>query len=191
MFRGPREGWFGANAAKPTVYSSLDGGASWQPHVLPSNLASNPCTGGKPLPPGVQAQLMTYVNLLPGHGVIVIASDYCGHGEGYESLDGGATWQPLATPPGAENWWNFAYQDSSHWWTMQSGTLWKTSDSGQTWTVVSNQKSDWDYIPHVIDAKHAWAELFSNGPGPPGGAGLAVTSDGGLHWTQVGTPRPA
>jgi photosystem II stability/assembly factor-like uncharacterized protein len=189
-FRSPREGWFGASAAQPTVYSSVDGGASWQPHMLPNSLDPNLCTGGKPLPPGAQAQLMTYAEPLPGHGVVVLTNDYCGHVEGHTSLDGGQTWKWLATPPGAIGLWNLAYQDSSHWWTMQSGTLWKTSDAGQSWKVVSKLNNDWDGVLHVIDAKHAWAELFTNIPGPPNG-GLAVTSDGGLHWTQVSAPTPA
>ena len=176
-FRNPREGWFGANAAEPVVYSSADGGVSWQPHTLPSNLDSNLCPAG--------AGVSTWVTLLPGHGVGAIV-EYCAQVEGYTSVDGGATWQPLASPPG----WNFAYQDSSHWWTMQSGTLWKTSDSGRSWTMVSKQSSDWDYVLHVIDAKYAWAELFSNAPGLQGGRGLAVTSDGGLHWSQVSAPKP-
>ena len=191
IFRSPREGWFGGNAAQPTVYSSVDGGASWQSHALPNSLDPNLCPQGKPLPPGAQAQLMTYAELLPGHGVVVITNDYCGHVEGHTSLDGGATWQPIGNPPGAISWWNFGYQDSTHWWTMQSGTLWKTSNAGQSWTVVSKQNNDWNYVLHVIDARHVWAELYSNAPGPPGGAGLAVTSDGGLHWTQVSAPKPA
>jgi photosystem II stability/assembly factor-like uncharacterized protein len=177
FFRNPREGWFGASTAEPVVYSSADGGVSWQPHTLPSNVDPNLC----PTAAGVS----TYVTLLPGHGVVAIL-EYCAHVEGYTSVDGGATWQPLASPPG----WNFAYQDSSHWWTMQSGTLWKTSDSGRSWTLVSKQSSDWDYVLHVIDAKYAWAELFTNAPGLQGGAGLAVTSDGGLHWSQVSAPQP-
>jgi len=45
----------------------------------------------------------------------------------------------------------------------------------------------------VIDAKHAWAELFAS-VSPPRQAlptfGLAMTSDGGLHWIQVNTPQP-
>jgi photosystem II stability/assembly factor-like uncharacterized protein len=189
-FRNPREGWVGASAAQPIVYSSADGGASWQPHALPNDLASDLCTGGKPLPPGEQGQVFTNVVLLPGHGVLAILSDYCGHVQAYTSLDAGVAWRPLASPPGTTSWWNFAYQDSSHWWAMGAGDLWKSSDAGDSWKLVSQQLDGWGYVPHVIDANHAWAELFNSDPGGPSAAGLALTSDGGLHWSQVSTPKP-
>jgi photosystem II stability/assembly factor-like uncharacterized protein len=183
-FRSAREGWLGANAAEPIVYSSVDGGASWQPHALPNVVASDLCTAG---PPGKQGQLSTSVSLLPGHGVVTISSDFCGHDQAYMSLDGGVAWRPLATPPGTTSRWTYAYQDSSHWWAMGGGDLWKSSDAGSSWKLVSQQLDGWGYIPHVIDANHAWAEL----EGPPGyEAGLALTSDGGLHWSQVSTPKP-
>jgi photosystem II stability/assembly factor-like uncharacterized protein len=75
---------------------------------------------------------------------------------------------------------------------MHLGDLWKSSDAGQSWKMVSQQPDGWVYRPQVIDAKHGWAELLAN-PGirdPDQGNGLAMTSDGGLHWTQVAAPRP-
>lgn len=183
-FRNPREGWFVTNGAEPIVYSTVDGGVSWQPHPLPSNLDPNLCAG--PLPLGAQGPLETYLSLLPGQGVVALLSDYCGHGQGYSSFDGGVTWRPLASPPGTTSLWNFAYQDSSHWWAMRTGDLWKTSDAGGSWKLVSQQLDGWQYSLHVIDANHAWAELFNSGPT----GGLAVTSDGGLHWSQVSAPQP-
>ena len=75
---------------------------------------------------------------------------------------------------------------------MHVGDLWKSSDAGQSWKMVSQQPEGWVYQPEVIDAKHAWAELLAY-PGvrdPGQGTGLAVTSDGGLHWMQVDAPRP-
>jgi photosystem II stability/assembly factor-like uncharacterized protein len=178
-FRNPREGWVGASAAEPTIYSSGDGGASWQPHVLPNNLVSNLC--------GEQVQFITGVSLLPGRGVVAILMDPCGPGQGY-TFDGGMTWRRLAPPPGTTSWESFAYQDSSHWWAMGAGDLWKSADAGSSWKLVSQQTDGWGYSPHVIDANHAWAELFNSAAG--NFSGLALTSDGGLHWSQVGTPQP-
>jgi photosystem II stability/assembly factor-like uncharacterized protein len=182
--RNPSEGWFGALAAEPTVYSSSDGGASWQPRVLPS-----PCMIGEPLAPGPQPLFTTEVSLLPGQGVVAFVSSGCGNGAAYTSFDGGVSWRPIAPAPGSTTYSNFVYQDSSHWWAMRFGVLWKSADAGHSWNLVSHQVDGWDYVPHVVDADHAWAEVF--GP-PPGhsGAGLAVTSDGGLHWQQVNAPKP-
>lgn len=182
-YRNPSEGWAGALAAEPTVYSSADGGASWQPRVLPS-----PCTVGTQLGPGPQPLFTTEVSLLPGQGVVAFTSG-CGNGEAYTSFDGGISWRPIASAPGSTTYSDFVYQDSSHWWAMRFGALWKSTDAGESWKMVSQQKDGWDYVPHVIDANHAWAEV--SGP-PPGrsGVGLAVTADGGLHWQQVSAPKP-
>jgi photosystem II stability/assembly factor-like uncharacterized protein len=183
-FRNPSEGWSGGLAAEPTVYSSADGGASWQPRILPS-----PCGVGKPFATGPQPLFTTEVSLLPGSGVVAFSNAGCGGGAAYTSFDGGTSWRPIASAPGSSTYSDFVYQDSSHWWVMRFGALWKSSDAGHSWKLVSRQTSGWDYVPHVIDANHAWAEVF--GP-PPGrsGVGLAVTSDGGRHWTQVSAPKP-
>jgi photosystem II stability/assembly factor-like uncharacterized protein len=70
---------------------------------------------------------------------------------------------------------------------MRFGTLWKSSDAGQSWKHVGQQIDEWDYRPHVVDAKHAWATLIGS---RASGTGLAMTSDAGLHWTYVKVPTP-
>ena len=68
--------------------------------------------------------------------------------------------------------------------------MWESSDAGQSWQSVYQQLDNLVYLPQFIDVKHGWAELFVGGtPGPA--SGLAMTSDGGLHWTQVDAPRPS
>jgi photosystem II stability/assembly factor-like uncharacterized protein len=189
QFRRSGEGWRGAAAStEPTVYSTTDGGASWHPHVLPRLAPASPDS-----PSGPDFVFSTSVSLLPGVGVIAI-TDYARKGGphtsfAYTSFDGGTTWRSVAPPPGSTAW-DLVFQDSSQLWAMPLGILWKSSDAGQSWKKVSQQPDDWAYQPHIIDAKHAWAELFST-HGPAGGTGLAITSDGGLHWKQVDTPRPS
>jgi hypothetical protein len=73
---------------------------------------------------------------------------------------------------------------------MRFGTLWKSSDAGQSWKHVGQQLDDFDYRPHVIDAKHAWAELRSSTGTRFPVTGLAMSSDAGLHWTYVNVPKP-
>jgi photosystem II stability/assembly factor-like uncharacterized protein len=192
QFRRPSDGWLGAAADAPTVYTTIDGGVSWQPHVLPSLPKPAPDSGGKPLPLGGGGfGFFTSVSLLPGTGVIAFVDDYA-QSAAYTSFDGGSTWRLIAPPPGETAYSQFVYQDAFHWWAMRFGALWKSTDAGQTWKQVGQQLDAWDYRPHIIDARHAWAELFASVTAPRQilpTAGLAMTSDGGLHWTQVNTPQ--
>ena len=71
-----------------------------------------------------------------------------------------------------------------HWWSIKGTALFKSSDAGQSWVMVTNALPDLQYIPHVLDSKHAWALTIV-----VGGYGLALTSDGGLHWTQANVPK--
>jgi photosystem II stability/assembly factor-like uncharacterized protein len=190
QFRRPADGWLGAGADLPTVYSTIDGGASWQPHALPSAPPPSIQTGGKPIPPDANYSFITTVSLLPQAGVIAMFDYYYGQGVAYSSFDGGSTWRALAPLPGETTYSDLVFQDSFHWWAMRFGTLWKTSDAGQSWKHVSQQTDDWDYRPQVIDATHAWALLIGSAGNQVPGAGLAMTSDGGLHWKQVDAPQP-
>jgi photosystem II stability/assembly factor-like uncharacterized protein len=186
QFRDSRSGWMGTDTGdRPAVYSTSDGGFTWQAHVLPSS-PPQPSQGGKPLQTG------TSIMLVPGGGVVAMASDESGYAVGYTSFDGGATWRGLAPAPGETRYSDFVFVDARNWWAMRYGTLFKTSDSGQTWKQVAQMMDEWDYLPGVVDSRHAWAQLrVVPGPGnPPQGTGLAMTADGGLHWTFVNVPQP-
>lgn len=188
QFRDARNGWMGADTGGwGAVYSTSDGGVTWQAHVLPS-IALQPGQGGRF--PGTE----TSITLVPGGGVMVIASGPAAYPVAFISFDGGAGWRRLAAPPGETSYAGFVFVDSRNWWAMRFGTLFKTADSGQTWKQVALILDDWDYMPTIIDAKHAWAELQPNreiGRPTPEGTGLATTSDGGLHWTYVNPPQPS
>jgi len=190
QFRRPADGWLAAGADLPTVYSTIDGGASWQPHTLPNLPPPIVQPGGKPFPGFQGYAFITSVSLLPQTGVLATFDYYNGQGVAYTSFDGGSTWRALAALPAETTYSDLVFQDSFHWWAMRFGTLWKTSDAGQTWTHVSQQTDDWDYRPQVVDAKHAWALLVGSPGNQVAGAGLAMTSDGGLHWKQVDAPQP-
>ena len=186
-FRGPNKGWIGGGTAnQATVYSTIDGGTTWQPHPLPVTSAK----GG--FSDGVPPLLETNVYLLPGSGVLAIAVDQNASPVGLTSFDGGSTWRRLPPPPGETSYGDFIFQDTFHWWAMRYGTLFKSSDAGQTWKEVSQQLDEWDYVPQLVDAKHAWAQMTVVFPGanPPQGTGLATTADGGIHWTPVNVPKP-
>jgi photosystem II stability/assembly factor-like uncharacterized protein len=71
------------------------------------------------------------------------------------------------------------------WWAIKGTALFKSADAGQTWKMVTNALADLQYIPHVLDSKHAWALTIA-----VGGYGLALTDDGGLHWSRATVPPP-
>jgi hypothetical protein len=181
QFRRPGEGWLAAaGASKPTVYSTVDGGASWEPHALPR-------------PSGADVAIESFVGLLPGVGVIAYTDyslDYGGLATksfAYTSFDDGTTWRSVV-PPADAPVWNVTFQDSSHWWVTYLGTVWKSSDAGQSWERIYQQLDNWVFQPQFIDVKHGWAMLVTlTSVGAPNG--LVMTSDGGLHWTQVDAPQ--
>jgi photosystem II stability/assembly factor-like uncharacterized protein len=133
----------------------------------------------------------TFLTLLPGEGVIASTFCSCPANTFFESatFDGGATWRFLPVAPfrGASARQSVvAYQDDIHWWYVAAGTLYRSADSGQTWTKASTQLPDWEFMPRAMDTKHAWAQVHGFG-----GYGLATTSDAGLHWTRVTVPLSA
>jgi photosystem II stability/assembly factor-like uncharacterized protein len=178
QFRRPGEGWLAdAGESGPAVYSTVDGGASWQRHALPT-----------PTEPNLAVD--TFVGLVPGVGVIVYI-DYgiATKSLAYTSFDVGNTWRSVTPPPNTPAQ-NVTFQDSTHWWATGSGTVWKSSDAGQSWTSVYQKFDKWVEGPQFIDAKHGWAQLYVPGKSARPPSGLAMTSDGGLRWTQVDAPGP-
>jgi photosystem II stability/assembly factor-like uncharacterized protein len=179
----------------PAVFSSSDGGRTWQSHVMPVPPPIGPKATSIRMAGNAQTvgSYSTAVHLLPGAGVVASVFSPAGDEYVFVLVDGGSTWTRVGPPPGNLTYADFRYQDTVHWWGMRFGTLYKSSDAGQAWTRIGQQLDDWDYIPQIIDAKHAWATLIppsGRGNGPPQGIGFAMTADGGLHWTQFAVPQP-
>jgi photosystem II stability/assembly factor-like uncharacterized protein len=187
-FRGPSEGWMGGFAQQSAVYSTIDGGVTWQSHPLPVTVVGKGgfADGNAPL-------VETTVALLPDAGVLAVVLDQNAAAVGLTSFDGGSTWRRLTQPPGETLYSDFIFQDTFHWWAMRNGTLFKSSDAGQSWKEVAQQLYEWDYVPQVIDAKHAWGVMTVAVPAAnlTRGTGLATTADGGVHWTPVNVPQPS
>jgi photosystem II stability/assembly factor-like uncharacterized protein len=179
VLRGPTEAWTGSAAAgTPHVYLSTDAGKTWQRIDLPAPFGRSPEVS---VPAGVE--------LLPDSGVRVFlpptdqpVAVKLGLSLTLVSLDQGATWRYVPPPPGT-----VAYQDALNWWAMSETSLFKSSDSGQTWTAITHALSDMQYVPHVIDSKHAWAVTTT----VAGASGLVLTDDGGLHWRRANVPALA
>ena len=176
-FRNTSEGWVGAGGTgdRLHVYSTPDFGLSWRRIDLPMTTEVAPET-----PVG------TFVQLLPGHGVVV--SSFQGNPSTtytYTSFDGGTSWALVATPTSDGDLGALSFEDATHWWMVRALDLFKTADAGHSWAHV-----DGNYLPsglgrlQVLDAMHAWGITGDQGYGD----GLAVTSDGGFNWTRVKPP---
>jgi photosystem II stability/assembly factor-like uncharacterized protein len=194
-FRSPTEAWIGSvDPLVPHVYTSGDGGQTWRRHDLPRAAGSN-----------VDDRYFdTTVQLLPGSGALASVeafrcavavpvggpspapTQFCGTTTSetflFASIDGGATWRQLPSPPG-----QVAYQDVVHWWAMSANAVFKSGDAGRTWRQAATIQPGLQFsVAGILDSKHAWASLFVMG-----GYGLALTNDGGLHWTLAKVPVPA
>ena len=107
------------------------------------------------------------------------------------AFDRGHSWLQVELPPGPFQYGGLSFVDDQHWWVSNANILSKTSDAGQTWqqvrTVDPDVSGDWTFQPaQVIDARHAWLIMST-----PLARGLAMSSDGGMHWTPVTVPQPA
>jgi photosystem II stability/assembly factor-like uncharacterized protein len=185
-FRGPSEGWIRGQAdPKPHVYSSSDGGRSWNRHNLP-------------IPKdGLAPRAIASVHLLPGSGVLAYLDEGSGPDFPVTSFDGGASWRSVTTPPTYGRGFiggSISFQDAYHWWNTDGSELFKSSDAGQTWSVSSLGILGF-FSYQFIDSQHVWGLYLGTATPPlppePAGQGLAVTADGGLHWTQASVPDPA
>jgi photosystem II stability/assembly factor-like uncharacterized protein len=196
MFRNA-EAWLSTTGPVPAVlhvYTSFDGGMTWSSVAVPRAAESNPSSTG---PTFSNAE----VRLLPGAGVAVLVSVGPGCGKpapcaapdqaAFVSFDRGGTWSAVPTPPAAFNYRDIAYQDSAHWWALGSGSLFKSTDGGQTWQFISSAPQPPQGRSselHVFDAKHAWAqisiyvqdkrEVFLT-------SAVIATTDGGLTWMNI------
>jgi photosystem II stability/assembly factor-like uncharacterized protein len=175
--RRPTEAWMGSfGLGPPHVYVSSDASQSWQRHDLPAPGPSWDRT----------ADYQVSSDLIPVAGVVVsafLASTQSGAPPGpfyFTSADDGITWRRVQLPTD-----RVAYQDSVHWWAIGGRVLLKSSDAGQTWIQVADNLPDGLSVPYILDSQHAWALLVV-----VGGFGLALTNDGGLHWTRANVPHP-
>jgi photosystem II stability/assembly factor-like uncharacterized protein len=173
-FRRPTEAWMGSlGPGPPHVYTSADAGRSWQRHDLSP-------------PPGQSWGASghgTSVRLLPLIGAVATTARGTSGSVSeppdlFTSFDLGSTSRYVPPAPG-----EVGYQDAFHWWAVKGTVLSKSSDAGQTWSQITDTLPDWQIVPSPIDSKHAWAVAVA------GGFGLALTSDGGLHWTRATVPQ--
>jgi len=188
VFRTPREGWLAGPGGTHIVYTSPDGGQTWEPHYLPDS----PCLGHKtdcPVGSGGPGN----VDLLPRFGAVALEA---WSGAEFVSYDLGGSWRYVVPPATSfSEYPDIAYEDSTHWWAIRADDLFKTADGGASWRLVSTGTSYSPMRPTILDARHAWVEVEVQdgsrlGERPSIGWQLDTTSDGGLSWHPVSVPVP-
>jgi photosystem II stability/assembly factor-like uncharacterized protein len=181
-FRDTGEGWVGAGyLPSPVVFLTLDGGTSWRELAISSSLGT---------PRG--AGYLTSARLVPGDAVLVLVSDDSAHVLGaFLSGNRGVSWRQVTFPIAVSTFDDLAFVDATNWWTLRSGHIWTTPNAGLNWTQLAavGLPDGWRYEgARVIDARHAWWWMVSSFKST--NSALAMTSDGGEHWTMVNSPQP-
>ena len=169
--------------AAPTAYATSDGGVTWQAIAVPFDIGAV-MPGGKPL------FYSSFAQAVPGSGVLVLTEDDFGNAQAATSFDMGRSWNRIRVPTQDPQRSVYSFLDARHWWVSFLTLLYRTDDGGNTWRVIrsaaNDRLNDWTFeSAHMVDAKHGWALITLRSS-----SGLALTSDGGVHWSPVNVPQP-
>lgn len=179
-FVDARQGLLGAADpnSRPTIYRTADGGHTWAPSTLPDPPGFVSQGGGFTLYPGL-ARGFGKTLLIPAWGMQEGAqgeTEYI-----FRSMDGGATWNYLATSGQGIN--NVTFVNESRWLKIfNNQSALETKDAGKTWHSYPSDYEDAAGVPSVF--------VFGDplvGYGTVRG-GIRRTVDGGLHWGLIKTP---
>jgi len=175
------EGWLGATATRSpaTVFVTFDCGATWLSQPIMSNDA-----------PGNRYE--TAVRRVRGNSVIAFVSDGAGNVvAAFLTADHGATWREVPFPTQLSAPQAVSFADSQHWWILSAGAIYTSDNAGNLWTHVrgSGAPEGWQLdVGQAMDAYHAWGILTSTSKSQV--SSLAMTLDGGSHWSVVSAPQP-
>jgi photosystem II stability/assembly factor-like uncharacterized protein len=194
-FPDPRHGWAVGDGG--TISATTDGGVTWRRQ-----------------PSGTDTQLRSvdFVDALEGW---IVGGDQSPEDPSLvlHTIDGGATWAPVAALPYSSRAHVVRFADADHGVIGSSSGLSATADGGATWSGVSDMGSvtDLDFptplvgysggtVAKTVDGGRTWTRLRTNTPNYPGTAmfvdfvdartgwidGRLRTTDGGDTWSEVG-----
>ena len=179
VFTDPKHGFLSAwdPNGPPVIHRTVDGGRTWS--------ASRPL----PDPPGfttVGAGIALRAGSVHAFGTMLLV-DASGQVNGrrvsyaFRSVDGGATWEYIATLPQPDG--TFIFVSSSRWLQISlPGSSKETTDGGATWhAFTSDYTQAAGVAPTIVfgDAFVGYATVRG---------ALQRTVDGGAHWTAIHTP---
>ena len=140
------------------MFRTTDGGKDWQARSVPS--------------PGTLEAVRFF-----DANEIAMTFHSGSHVNVATSADDGATWTSRALPAGVDP---LEMIDAKTWYALAPGGLERTSDWGNSWTLVGALPDNACCWLSFADASHGWA--YS------GSGSLYATADGGAHWTSLPTP---
>ena len=190
VFPTPRDGVAvnqavaGAQNITAPLFRTTNGGATWQPIILPAPphvAASASDKGGTTY---VVEDPVNFVTQSTGYVALVNPIAML-----YRTTNAGASWSPIHTPPATTG-----YGISTSWLTPEKGwvlagakgpsVLWGTTNGGQTWTRLSG--ANFISVPQFSSARDGWAFVVPVHANAYGGPETFVrTTNGGRTWTPV------
>jgi photosystem II stability/assembly factor-like uncharacterized protein len=163
---------------RPSIYATADGGFTWASSTLPDPPGFVTQGAGDALRPGL-AKGFGKTLLIPAWGMqpgAQMETEYI-----FRSVDGGTTWNYLATAGQGIN--NVTFVVESRWLKISNnGLALETTDAGKTWRSYPSDYQDAAGVPSIF--------VFGDplvGYGTVRGA-IRRTIDGGLHWVLIKTP---
>jgi photosystem II stability/assembly factor-like uncharacterized protein len=176
-FIDPLHGFIGAydDNGRPVMYRTSDGGRTWHASAkLPDPPGFKSEAGGWFLEAGRVSAFGTEL-------VVRVNQSNPQAGHVYVSTDGGATWRYAATAPMSAV--DIAFVSATRWLQLiLPGQSTETTDGGRTWHASASDYSQAAPIaPDVVfaDGQVGYATVRGQ---------IQVTTDGGLHWSQIKTP---
>lgn len=160
FFKTSQLGWI---AGKQHIYKTTDGGETWNVLVTPKD--------------GIIGPVCIYFTT-EQKGFVS-----CGSGKLYRTLDGGKTWQDQSIPS-LYTLWSIHFLDEQYGWVGGGGSLLKTNDSGNHWSILHSQK-DTVGNPFFIQtngrniAPVSKTEIFT------GTTNILKSIDGGATWEPL------
>ncbi len=173
-------------------FRSTNGGAFWQWHDMPSNIAtiqcfdSLNCVANSPGGTYHSTDGGVQWNLTPGEAGSYYVSQthgwYVSGNTARRTTDGGATWQPQTLPGGS--WiYDVVFADTNNGWAVGDNII-RTTDGGANWTAVPMGPESlplWDV--DALDAQHVIAGGDTSTTSLSTEAVILTSDNGGAAWT--------
>jgi len=162
------------------VYATTDGGATW----VNQNNASMYTNS---------ASFLNIVHFFNENDGFCMGDPINGYFEIYYTHDGGATWTAVATAnnPAAQSGemgWTGVYDAYNNiaWFGTNKGRIYKTTDKGETWTVLTPGLTDIQKVTFNNEMNGIAQQIvYNTSTGGITSLTMKKTTDGGVTWTSV------